>query len=417
MLRTRLLEFFQKTVHESQAIYNWQHHARPSQLPPAGNWNTWLILAGRGFGKTRAGAETIRNWVNTQESKRIALIGQSLQEVRSVMVEGKSGLLAVSPPHERPTFEPSKNQLRWPCGALATLYGADYYEKLRGPEFDTAWVDELAKFRYAQEFWEQLRLSLRLAPARCIVTTTPRPIPLLTHIINDSGTVLTKGNTFENSANLSHTFLEQIKAQFDNTRLGQQELYAELLSEQQGALWSRTNILYEHPKDEFKRVVIAIDPATTHHAQSDETGIVVAALGHNNCVYVLDDISGRFSPNSWGEKVAKAYGKYGADRVVAEVNKGGDLVEGVLKTVAPHISYRPVRATRGKYTRAEPVAALYEQKKVFHIKPLVELEAQMCTYVPGITTKSPDRMDALVWAITSLMLESESQPVLKLWNE
>jgi predicted phage terminase large subunit-like protein len=332
------------------------------------------------------------------------------------MVEGKSGLLNICPTQERPVFEPSKNQLRWPCGALATLYGADYYEKLRGPEFDTAWVDELAKFRYAEEFWQQLMLCLRLSPSRCIVTTTPRPIPLLTQIMNDPTTVVTKGSTFDNTKNLSATFLAQIKAQFENTRLGQQELFAEVLSEQQGALWSRSSIVYEHPKEEFKRVVIAIDPATTHHAQSDETGIVVAALGHNNCVYILDDISGRFSPNHWGEKVAKAYSQYGADRVVAEVNKGGDLVEGVLKTVAPHISYRPVRATRGKYTRAEPVAALYEQKKVFHVKPLLELENQMCTYVPGVTAKSPDRMDALVWAVTYLMLESESHPTLKLWN-
>ncbi len=398
--------------------YDWMTWAREAQLPPQGQWNTWLILAGRGFGKTRTGAETIRHWVKLGESKRIALIGQSLNDTRQVMVTGKSGLLNICPPNEYPRFDVSKNQLIWPSGAVATLYGGDYYEKFRGPEFDTVWVDELAKFRYAQELWEQLMLCLRLPPARAIITTTPRPIPILTKIMNDPTTVTTKGTTFDNADNLSPCFLSQIKKQFEHTRLGQQELFAEILTEHQGALWNRRSIVYQlNPPETFKRVLIAIDPATTHHSHSDETGIIVAALSSDNCVYVLDDLSGRFSPTQWAQTVEKAYYNYKADRVVAEINKGGDLVEGVLKTVAPHLSYHPVRATRGKYARAEPVAALYEQGKVFHIKPFLDLESQMCTYVPGQGQKSPDRMDALVWAVTSLMLDSESSPTLKFWRD
>ena len=403
--------------------YSWPHNARPSQLPPPGDWRTWLILAGRGFGKTRTGAETLRSWINSGHCRRIALLSKTIGEARSVMVEGVSGLLEIHPPLERPLFERTRQQLVWPNGTLATLYGADHFERLRGPQFDTVWVDELAKFRYPDEAWNQLMLALRMGTGpRCIVTTTPRPIPLIEKLLKSDDVVVTKGTTFENRNNLAPAFLNQIVKQFEGTRLGAQELYAQLLTQQQGALWQRELIRYQEPPyDErglpkLMRIIIAIDPATTHHEESDETGIVVAGLGEDKCVYVLEDLSGRLSPGDWGQRVCEAYWRLKADRVVAEVNKGGDLVERILRSLDPTIPYKAVRATRGKYTRAEPIAALYEQNRIFHTRPFGLLETQLCTYVPGISAKSPDRLDALVWALTDLLLESEANPALKVWT-
>ena len=403
--------------------YSWLQNARPSQLPPPGDWRTWLILAGRGFGKTRTGAETLRCWINSGRCRRIALLSKTIGEARAVMVEGISGLLEIHPPLERPLFERTRQQLVWPNGTLATLYGADHFERLRGPQFDAVWIDELAKLRYPDEAWSQLMLALRLGrDPRCIVTTTPRPIPLIEKLLKSDDVVVTKGTTFENRSNLAPAFLDQIVKQFEGTRLGAQELYAQLLTEQQGALWRRDLIRYQEPPyDEvglpkLLRIVIAIDPATTHHEESDETGIVIAGLSEDKCAYVLEDLSGRLSPGDWGQRVCDAYWRLKADRVVAEVNKGGDLVERILRNLDPTIPYKAVRATRGKYTRAEPIAALYEQNRIFHTHPFGLLETQLCTYVPGISTKSPDRLDALVWAFTDLLLESEANPALKLWT-
>lgn len=403
--------------------YSWNQNARPSQLPPPGNWRTWLILAGRGFGKTRTGAETLRSWINSGRCRRIGLLSKTLGEARSVMVEGISGLLEIHPPLERPIFERGKKQLIWPNGSLATLYSADHFEQLRGPQFDAVWIDELAKFRYPEEAWSQLMLALRLGTdPRCIVTTTPRPIPLIEKLLKSNDVVVTKGTTFENRCNLAPAYLDQIVKQFEGTRLGAQELYAQLLTEEQGALWRRELIRYQEPPYDSTgnlkliRIVIAIDPATTHHEESDETGIVIAGLSEDKCAYVLEDMSGRLSPGDWGQRVCDAYWRLKADRVVAEVNKGGDLVERILRSLDPTIPYKAVRATRGKFTRAEPIAALYEQCRIFHAHPFGLLETQLCTYVPGISTKSPDRLDALVWALTDLLLESEKNPTLKLWS-
>ncbi len=397
----------------------WADIARPSQLPPNGDWNNWLILAGRGFGKTRTGAETVKGWIDQAFYKRIALIGQTFDEVRSVMVEGESGILNLHADGERPRFEPSNGRIMWNNGAIASIYGADYYEKLRGPQFDLAWIDEMAKFRHPERAWEQLMLGLRLGKKpRCIITTTPRPIPLIEKLLKDPLTVTTKGTTFENKDNLASTFINQIVKQFEGTKLGAQELYAEVLSERQGALWQRSVIRHQVPENEsWQRIVIAIDPATTHHEGSDETGIVIVALATDKKAYVLEDLSGRHSPADWGRRVVDAYWRHKVDRVVAEVNKGGDMVERIIRSIDPHVSYRAVRATRGKVTRAEPIAALYEQGHVYHIKPLKELETQLCEYIPGITSKSPDRLDALVWALTDLFLEKESRPFLKMWQQ
>lgn len=403
---------------QSNAISTWKALARPNQLPPQGNWQNWLILAGRGFGKTRTGSETVRAWVRDGLYRRIALIGQTMDEVRSVMIEGESGLLNVHDDDERPRFEPSNNRLIWENGAVAMFYGADHYEKLRGPQFDLAWVDELAKFKYPEKTWEQLMLGLRLGDnPRTLITTTPRPIPLIEKLIKDPVTTLTKGSTFDNEKNLAKTFIQQIVKQFEGTRLGAQELYAEVLTEQEGALWKRSTIQHNIPNDpNWLRVVVAIDPATTHHEQSDETGIIVAAITHDHKGYVLEDLSGRYSPLSWGKIVVNAYHKYKADRVVAEVNSGGDMVESIIRSLDSTVSYKAVRATRDKTTRAEPVAALYERGQVYHTRLFTELELQLCEYIPGITAKSPDRLDALVWAFTDLLLQREASAMLKIWH-
>lgn len=421
-LKNLLIKELKNRQHTRQR-YDWDFNARDNQRPPEGNWRTWMILAGRGFGKTRTGSETLRHWVQSGECKRIALVGASLHEVRSVMVEGESGLLNVHPPHERPLYIPSQRLIKWKNGAIAQFFGAEAYEQLRGPQFDCAWIDELAKFRKAEDVWQQLQLCLRLGNnPRCILTTTPRPTKLMKNLIVSPDVVVTKGSTFDNITNLAPAYIEQIKKQFLNTRLGAQELYAEMLTETAGALWQRSMLHYQQPtydtngRPELERIVIAIDPATTTHDHSDETGIIVAGIDPQKQAYILEDHSGKLSPNDWGRRVVDCYYRLNADRIVVEVNKGGDLVENVLKSIDPTLPLKAVRATRGKYTRAEPIAALYEQKRVFHVHPFTILEQQICDYIPGITTKSPDRMDALVWALTELLLESEKQAKLKIWN-
>ncbi|MHA1558323.1 MAG: DNA-packaging protein [Alphaproteobacteria bacterium] len=383
--------------------YNWLLHARSKQTPPKGDWNIWLILAGRGFGKTRTGSETVRLWVRERLYNRIAFIGQNLNEIRKVMVEGESGILTISQKHERPIFKKSNHQLIWGNGAVANFYGADRFEKLRGPQFDCAWVDELAKFRYPKELLDQLMLTLRLGNhPRCIITTTPRPIPILRELIERDDVVITKGNTFENKDHLSATFIKQITKQYENTRLGAQELYAKMLDNNEGALWNPSIICYSKSKSViWKRIVIGVDPATTQSETSDETGIIIVALSDKDEGYVLDDLSGRYKPFEWGQIIVNAYHSYKADRVIAEVNAGGDLVKSILHSIDKNVSYRSVRATRNKIVRAEPIAALYEQKRVFHIKPFLELEGQMCNYTQT-ESRSPDRLDALVWGLTDL---------------
>lgn len=399
--------------------YDWKLNARPSQCIPQNNdWKVWLIMAGRGFGKTRTGAETIRQLVDHGQAYHIGLIGQSIQEAKAIMVFGESGIMNVFPPHERPRYCDSQKKLYFKTGAVATLFGGNNTERLRGPQFDFVWIDEFAKFRKPQELYDQVMMCLRLGEKpKCLITTTPRPIPFLAHLIQQPSVHLTKGTTFENKANLANNYIEQMEKIYSQTHLGLQELHAELLLDQIGSLWKRETIHYKSPEDDnWRRIVIAIDPATTHHAQSDETGIVVVGLHDDGLVYVLEDLSGRLSPTEWGTMVTKAYWQYNADRVVAEVNKGGDLVERVVKSIDQHVSYKAVRATRGKIIRAEPVAALYEQNKVFHTRQMRLLEQQMCDYIPEQTSKSPDRMDALVWAITDLMLAKEASMMPKVWQ-
>lgn len=394
------------------AEHCWPLWARPNQLPPPGDWRTWLLLAGRGFGKTRTGAEWVRSEVQHNGARRFALVAPTAADVRDVMVEGESGILATAPPWFRPKYEPSKRRLTWPNGAQATTFSADEPERFRGPQYDRVWGDETGAWRYPEAF-DQLMLGLRLrdahgGPPRCLVTTTPRPTPLIRRLIVDPTTHLTRGSTFDNRAHLAAAYLDQIVRRYEGTRLGRQELYAEVLDDTPGALWKRDSIDARRVQraPELRRAVVAIDPAVTSGQGSDETGIVVAGLGVDGHGYVLADLSQKASPDAWARAACKAYADHDADRIVAEVNNGGDLVETVLRTVDPRAAYRAVHASRGKQTRAEPIAALYEQGRVHHVGSLPYLEDQLCTWDPSADSKSPDRLDALVWALSELMLSA-----------
>lgn len=400
-------------------LHDWRFWARPNQLPPPGDWSVWLILAGRGFGKTRTGAEWVRGLVELQPTAdlRIALVADTLADARTVMVEGESGLLAIAPPEQQPLFEPSKRQLTWPCGAQAFLYSADAPEQLRGPQHHYAWCDELAKWRRLEEVWHNLQLGLRLGEQpRAVVTTTPRPVALLKSLLADTATTVSRGSTFDNRANLPPSFLRQITEKYAGTRLGRQEIEAEIIEDVAGALWTRGLIeaasVAETPA--CARVVVGVDPPVTAGPAADACGIVVAGLGGDGRFYVLADRSvAGATVHGWARAAVAAYHEFTADRLVAEVNNGGDLVAALIDQVDPAVSYRAVRASRGKWARAEPVAALYEQGRVRHAGRFPALEDEMATYVPGQNARSPDRLDALVWAIHELMGAAATEPRLR----
>jgi phage terminase large subunit-like protein len=391
--------------------YDWPYRARPEQLPPPGDWRVWLLLAGRGFGKTRTGAEFVRARVGARTARRIALVAPTAADARDVMVEGESGLLAIAPPADRPLYEPSKRRLTWPNGAVATLFSADEPERLRGPQHDFAWCDELAAWRYP-DAWDMLMFGLRLGDdPRAVVTTTPRPTKLIRALLADPKVVTTRGATAENRANLAPAFLDQIVKRYQGTRLGRQELDAELLDDMPGGLWQRGIIEATRTSTapEFSRVVVAIDPAVSASEHADETGIIAAGRDSNGHGYVLADASGRYAPAEWARIAIAAYGARQADRIVAEINNGGDMVEATLRMIDPNVPFSAVRAARGKVARAEPVAALYEQGRIHHIGSFAQLEDQMCSFTSDFdrTTAgySPDRVDALVWAFTELLVE------------
>ncbi len=389
---------------------DWPFWARDSQLPPKGEWRVWLLLAGRGFGKTRTGAEFVRARVGAHTARRIALVAPTAADVRDVMVEGESGILAISRGGDRPDYEPSKRRLTWPNGAVATLFSADEPQRLRGPQHDLAWCDELAAWRYP-EAWDMLMFGLRLgADPRAVVTTTPRPTKLIKALIADPKVVVTRGRTEENRENLAPAFLDQIVRRYQGTRLGRQELDAEILEDVPGALWSRALIEAVRIVDvpELTRIVVAIDPAAGSGENSDETGIVVAGKDADGHGYVLADLSGRYTPTEWARAAIAAWRSHAADRIVAEVNNGGEMVEATVRMIDPNVSFTAVRATRGKVARAEPVAALYEQGRVHHLGALPLLEDQMCGFAGDFDRAqagySPDRVDALVWALSELLV-------------
>lgn len=384
-------------------LFDWPFWARPEQLPPAGDWQTWLVLAGRGWGKSKTGAEWVRE--TSRSVARIALVAPTAADARDTMVEGESGLLAVCPPRERPVYEPSKRRVTFPNGSRCYLYSGEEPDRLRGPQHGAAWCDELAAWEYASEAWDMLAFGLRLGPApRVCVTTTPKPLKVLRDLLASPSCVTVRGTTYDNRANLPEAFFRDVVARYEGTRLGRQEIHAELLEDVPGALWTRADIDKARvvKAGHLTRIVVAVDPSVTNTAESAECGIIVAGRDERGDVYVLADSSRRDSPLGWATAAVAAYHTHDADRVVAEVNNGGDLVEALIRQADPAVPYKAVRAVRGKTVRAEPVAALYEQGRVHHVGCYDTLEDQMCGYVPG--AKSPDRLDALVWAVSELAL-------------
>lgn len=396
-------------------LHDWWLWARPKQLPPSGDWYVWLILSGRGFGKTRTANELVIEWAK-QKYSPIALIGQTKADVRDTMVEvGDSSILKISTPDFMPDYEPSKRRLVWPNGAVGIIYSGDEPDQLRGPQHAKAFVDELAKFKYPQQTWDNLEMGLRIGDnPQVVVATTPRPIKIIKELVKGTGTAVTVGHTLENSANLAPTFLKRITDKYGGTRLGRQELAGEVLEDNPGALWKRSliddNRVTEHP--DLVRVVVGVDPP----GGATECGIVTAGIAVVNGQvhgYILEDRSLQASPDTWAAEVLVGYNTHKSDRIVGEANFGGDMVENTITQAAKarkqSVSYKHVHASRGKAVRAEPVVAIYEQGRLHHVGSLALLEDEMCEWVPGETKESPNRLDAMVWAITELMLQ-EPEP-------
>lgn len=411
-------------------LAHWPLWAREDQLPPATTatgqaWRVWLVLGGRGAGKTRAGAEWVRAKAlqramgGAPGAARIALVGETIGDVRRVMIEGVSGLIGVHTAHERPHFEPSKGQLVWPTGAMAQMFSAEDPDSLRGPQFDAAWCDEVAKWRHPERTWNMLQFALRLgAQPQMVATTTPRSTPFLKQLIADAATVVTRASTADNADNLAPTFVGEMTRRYAGTALGRQELLGELVDDTSGALWRRDWIETHRVSGapELQAIVVAVDPPVTATAASDACGIIVAGVGPDGRAYVIADrtLQGR-EPQVWARAVIAAYRDFLADRVVAEVNQGGDLVVTVLKQIDENVPVRTVRATRGKWLRAEPVAALYAEGRVAHVAAFDALEDQMCAFgADGLAKgRSPDRLDALVWALTDLMIAGPGRPAVR----
>ncbi len=402
-------------------LRDWRNWGRLNQqIPPDGtDWRSWMVLGGRGAGKTRAGAEWVKAialglWEPlVQRAERIAIVAPTFAEARLVMIEGKSGLLAIHREDERPIYEPSKRMITWPNGCVAHVYSAEEPDGLRGPQFDAAWCDELAKWKHASAVWDMLQFALRLGDnPRAVITTTPRPIPLLKRLLADSGTVTSHSTTFDNRKNLAPPFLAEVLRRYGGTRLGRQELDGQLIEDDPDALFQRDLIEKARVsfQPELKRVVVAVDPPAGFGKMDNACGIVCAGLGVDGRCYVLDDRSVQGArPAQWASKIVALYHTRQACRVVAEINQGGAMVEQVLREVDPDLSFRPVHATRGKQARAEPVAALYEQGRVSHVGAFPDLEDEMCSAI-GEGKKSPDRLDALVWAVSDLMLRRRAEP-------
>jgi phage terminase large subunit-like protein len=392
--------------------WDWEWRARPNQLAPEGDWQTWLALAGRGFGKTEAGAQWIRQRVNNG-ARSIALVAETQKDLEEVMV---ARLLKISPPDEMPKVRYKPVRITWPNGAEALGYNGTEPDQLRGPEFDTAWVDELAKYRYARDLWDMLQFTMRKGDnPQVFVTTTPRPIPVLREIMANKTTVITRGKTLDNAANLAPSFMKAVIDRYAGTRLGRQELDAEMLDDVPGALWTRDMIdatRTRQPLPDMRRIVVAVDPSGTagDEDSGDEIGIVIAGLGVDGRGYVMGDWTCKLSPDGWGRRVREAYTHFKADRIVAERNFGGAMVEAVIKSGDKKLGVTLVTASRGKIVRAEPIAALYEQGRITHAEAFTEMEDQMCSMTPSgyLGDGSPDRADALVWALTELMLGGTS---------
>lgn len=412
--------------HATSILYNdWLKTARDSQLTPPlnqyGDWSTWLILAGRGWGKTRTGAMDTVLFALRNPEVQVAVVVPTFGDLRRVAFGGVSGILKFLPQEclmegRGRGYNASASEITLYNGSKIMGFSATEPDRLRGPQFHRAWCDEISSWRYDDTF-DQLMFGLRLGQnPQCVITTTPKPNELTRNLLKRTGTLITRGNTFDNIDNLAPAAIQQLKEKYEGTRLGRQELYAEVLDDLEGALWSYSNIEATRiSKDEMpslSRIVVAIDPAVTSGEFSDETGIVVAGLSEDGQYYILDDASLKASPDGWARTAIEYFHKYQADRIIAEVNNGGDLVEKVVRTVDRSVPYSAVRASRGKLVRAEPVAALYEQEKVHHVGEFKTLEDQLISYTVS-SRKSPDRLDALVWAITELSQRS-GKPVWRI---
>lgn len=416
--------FLNSLSHNALLSLPWlfEHWAHDHQLAPEGDWKTWVILGGRGAGKTRAGAEWVRSKVEggkphePGQAQRVALVAETLDQARDVMVLGESGIIACAPSDRAPVWHASKRMLEWPNGATAQIFSASDPESLRGPQFDCAWVDELAKWKKGEDTWDNLQFALRLGDQpQQVVTTTPRDVQLLRDLLDESGTVQTCAPTRVNRAYLADQFVEQMEAKYGGTRVGRQELEGELLSAPDGALWNAADLAAGIMRDppEMDRIVVALDPPVTSGDKSDACGIIVAGVSTQGPpqdwrAHVIEDASVQgLSPMKWAERAVNLFHKHKADRLVAEVNQGGELVQQLLRQIDPLVPFKGVHATRGKVARAEPVASLYEQSRVTHAPGLTKLEDQMCQVTVGgyLGKGSPDRVDALVWAITELMID------------
>jgi len=407
------------TLSDDEALdlqYTWEAWARDKQLAEleaSGNWVVWLILAGRGFGKTRTGAQQVIAWAHEDKHARIALVGRTAADVRDTMVEGESGILACSHPNFMPVYEPSKRRLTWPNGARATCYSAEEPKLLKGPQHTKAWADERAawpKFSTG-DAWDDLMFGLRLGKKpQVVVTTTPRPTKEIKALIKQKTTRVTRGTTYENLENLAPTFRDQVVGRYEGTRLGMQELEGQLLDDNDRALWNREAMIEDlrvTQAPDLKRIVVGIDPSVHDGSEAEneelaECGIIVGGLGIDGHGYLIDDKSIFASPLTWAREAVTAYHKNKADRIVAEINNGGALVEVVIRIVDKNVAYKHVHASRGKQTRAEPVSSLAEQGRLHHVGIFREVEDQMCNWEPGM--KSPDRLDAYVWVFTELMV-------------
>jgi len=420
-----------KTAEAGGTEHEWfDYHAHKYQQWPDENktpWTVWLLLGGRGAGKTRAGAEWIRDFVRKRRRVRVALVSETYADGREVMIDGNSGLSNIGPEGERPHYEASRRRLVWPWGAVGYVFSSEDPDGLRGHQFDAAWSDELCKWKHAEETWSNLQLALRLGERpRQAVTTTPRPTALLKRLLAAKGTVTHRATTYANAANLPRAFLDEIASVYEGTSLGRQELLGELIEDVAGALWTRGQIEQARisvPADfhaALSRIVVAVDPPASAGENADECGIIVAGVldgDEGRTAFVLDDRSaGGLSPRQWAARAVAAYHDYNADRIVVETNQGGDMVREIVRGVDAGVAIREVHATRGKRLRAEPVAALYEQGLVRHVAGFARLEDQMTSYTgegSKSPAKSPDRLDALVWALTDLMLRKSAEPRIK----
>lgn len=406
--QTHFLSEYTELEIAHEFLYNWQFWARPEQLPPAGEWLVWFLLAGRGAGKTRTANEWAIDWAKHHPKEHLALIGETKADVRDVLVEaGESSILEISPPWFRPNYEPSKRRLTWPNGAFATLYSGDEPDQLRGPQHSAALVDELAKYKYPKATWDNLEFGLRAGDdPKIVVATTPKPISIIKALLADPDTVVTRESTYANIHNLAPGFIKRVVRKYEGTRLGRQELHAEILDDNPDALWERETMIEALRVTKYPpllRVVVGVDPSGS--SLGAECGIIVGGIGNDGDGYIFDDRSLQGSPAKWGSEVVTAYHVHEASRIVAEANYGGEMVESTVRAVdgGAMVAYKAVHASRGKLLRAEPISALYEQGRVHHVGSFPDLEDELCQWVPG--DKSPNRLDALVWVLTELMIK------------